>query len=503
MTSKSLLTATILVFATLAFAQGQQQGGIALFNTNKPTAKERGLKSLEERHNFKFPEKNLPAKQKSQSKSASNFSARLDSLISEGWYKHEWAYDGSGNETLSAISYWQSDGTWRLEEHVITEYNDDDLPIEKIGWGLNFLNYELQENFRETFTYQENYLPVETTRYNRVSDEWIPLTKVVNEYDDQENLTRRTNFSWSQGTESLSPIAKQDYFYNEAGGLIEFLRSGWNNWNNEWSNIIREIHTVNADNNPLSVIGYLWEPGEETWESNYSGDYTYNAAGSETEVIYSTWYESEEAFSPSAKNARAYDDSNNLLSEEFSYWNEAESGWIGDFLDMYEYDEAENISALIYHSWDEDISEFEALQMVTATYNNDYPTSEIMLPEDMFDVPAINHMLLTATNFENETGEWIEYGNENFYYTLFDVTSVKDASDGPFSVYPNPFAETIRFSGAEPLQRFTLYDLQGRVVLQKQMNEAAEVNTGQLPAGMYVYQIEGTNTLQVGKLGRE
>jgi hypothetical protein len=70
-------------------------------------------------------------------------------------------------------------------------------------------------------------------------------------------------------------------------------------------------------------------------------------------------------------------------------------------------------------------------------------------------------------------------------------------------VYPNPFRETIRFSGSDQLVKFTLFDLQGRLVVEKQLLGAVEINSIDLPAGMYVYQIDGMNSRQVGKLVQE
>ncbi|MCA1752530.1 MAG: T9SS type A sorting domain-containing protein [Cryomorphaceae bacterium] len=495
---KIILTASMMACITLASAQGQHQTGNAMFFTSKPTAEERGMKLLEEQRNFNFPEKSIIANQKTKAKSASNFSARLDSLVSDAGIKLEWTFDEHGNNTFEKLSLGSPEESWTDQRQIDITYDEEDLPIERITMVWSISQLELQQDSRETFTYQEDGLMAETIEYDWYSDVWMPDTKYVFEYDEQDNLSEVVRFQWDAINEGFEEFGKEDYTYNETGGLLEFRIS--NRVANEWVNSAKETYTLDSDDNTVLAIISFWQVLSETWYPVYSDEYTYNSDGLEIEVVNFSWSAAVEDFTPDAKTVRVYNDSDKLLSEEFFFWSNQDSGWQPGYLDTFDYDEAGNRDVIVNYEWDENSQDYLPFDMFTGNFNNDYPVSDIMLPE-LLIVDGIDHMPLASSNYFYQSGEWVEETNEELYYTFFDVTSVKDVSGSPFAVYPNPFRESIRFN--QPLQRFTLYDLQGRVVMQKQLTGAVEVNAGHLPAGIYVYQVESSNSVQTGKLVRE
>ena len=74
------------------------------------------------------------------------------------------------------------------------------------------------------------------------------------------------------------------------------------------------------------------------------------------------------------------------------------------------------------------------------------------------------------------------------------------------TVYPTPFGHTINLQLNEPLQtgpyQFNLYNLLGELLLQLPVNnQLSTIETGKLPAGMYVYRVTHYNKiLQTGRL---
>lgn len=496
MISKIILTAILLAFVTMASAQSTSQRGRELFNGKTPSAKERGLDTRENLRPY------VEAKQKHHvtkhilAKSASSFTARLDSAVSEESIKVNFEYDANGNCTLELYSFWEGFGMWFPFEKIESTYNEDNLPIEVINSYAD--EEQLTPSDRETFTYTEEGQLDELTSYFWEGGEWLAMTLSSYAYDDQDNISEITISFYNEMTENFDVFGLQSYTYNETGGLTEILSSGWNG--TDWVNSTRLTYTLNDDNLVLLEEFSVWLMGDASWQVFTSNAYTYNAAGLETEVIYSQWNESQEVLIPEAKDVRTYDSMDRLASEEFLFWDATQSDWINLYLDSYEYDPAGNLAVVIYQYWDEDAAEYVIEGMEVSTFNNDYPSENIMSPE--WHREFANHMILNSTYTEGSMGGDFEESID-FFYTLFDVVSVKEASQNAFSVYPNPFRETIRFAGAEDVQRFTLYDLQGRVLLQKQLAGAREVYPDKLPAGMYVYQIDGVNTRQTGKLVKE
>lgn len=498
MISKFTLTAMLLAFVTMASAQSTSQRGRDLFKGKTLPAKERGLDTRENLRTY------LEAMQKHHiskhilAKSASSFTARLDSAVSEESIKVNFAYDANGNCTLELFSFWEGFGMWFPFEKIESTYNEDNLVIEVINSYADEDGEQLMPFHRETYTYTDEGLLDELTSYFREGSEWLAMTLVSYAYDDQGNIFELTISFYDEMTESFDVFGLQTYTYNATGGLTEILTSGWNGA--DWENSSRLTFTLNDDNLVLQEEFSFWLMGDESWQVFTSNTYTYNAAGLEAEVIYSIYDAVEEALIPEAKNVRTYDSMDRLASEEFFFWNIMESNWINLYLDQYEYDLAGNLAVAIYQYWDEDAAEYVIEGIEVSTFNNDYPSENIMAPEWYREFA--NHMILNSTYTDVSMGEEFEESID-FFYTLFDVVSVKEASQNAFSVYPNPFRETIRFAGAEEMQRFTLYDLQGRVLLQKQLAGAREVYPDHLPAGMYVYQLDGVNTRQTGKLVKE
>ena len=74
------------------------------------------------------------------------------------------------------------------------------------------------------------------------------------------------------------------------------------------------------------------------------------------------------------------------------------------------------------------------------------------------------------------------------------------------SVYPNPFTHTLNLSLNAPLQigdyQFRLYNVLGELLLQLAVtNQLTVIETGKLPAGIYLYRIiNHDHVLQSGRL---
>jgi hypothetical protein len=102
----------------------------------------------------------------------------------------------------------------------------------------------------------------------------------------------------------------------------------------------------------------------------------------------------------------------------------------------------------------------------------------------------------------NETYHTI---GENFVTIMLDQTKVFDEAI-QVKVYPNPFTQnaTLEVQGEEYNElQLTIYDVSGRVVLEKQAysNNKIELSRGNLQPGVYLYQLSGDDALiNTGKI---
>jgi hypothetical protein len=103
------------------------------------------------------------------------------------------------------------------------------------------------------------------------------------------------------------------------------------------------------------------------------------------------------------------------------------------------------------------------------------------------------------------TNETFHTIGENFVTIMLNETTVLDEVI-QVKVYPNPFTQnaTIEVEGKEYKElQLTIYDVSGRVVLEKQAysNNKIELSRGNLQPGVYFYQLLGDAALiNTGKI---
>lgn len=88
---------------------------------------------------------------------------------------------------------------------------------------------------------------------------------------------------------------------------------------------------------------------------------------------------------------------------------------------------------------------------------------------------------------------------------LFTEVTLPVSGNEQVTIYPNPFSESAVIkilSEANDLYRFTIYNLNGKQVLQKRIPSVTEIEKKELPAGFYFYEIvsEKRKVIYRGKL---
>lgn len=395
-------------------------------------------------------------------------------MVLHGLQKADYIYDDDGNITLEQFSSWHYLDGWIPGVKFEMVYDDENFLVERtrIWWS--------------TDTY-----------------EWIISEKEVYDYNEQANLNEIILFIWNSAGQNLEIDKKYTHIYNESGGLTERIISRL--IENEWRETHKAEFTLNNENKVITWILFTWLQFEEIWEPQSKMDFTYNGSGLEVGRISSFWNES--TYVPFIKWERTYDALNDVISVETYYSDFIESYWIEDNLKTFEYDEEGNMIEFISHTWEPTSEQYLPQAKSLNAFDLNYLAANIMkpAPHPFPDLMANEHnnMVLVSAFFYISADEWIEGGTTQYYYSSLELSSLNVDPADILLVFPNPFRETIRFKSSEPLVRFTLFDLQGRVISRKQLVGTEEVNVGELPSGMYVYQIEGLNTRQIGKLVRE
>jgi hypothetical protein len=89
------------------------------------------------------------------------------------------------------------------------------------------------------------------------------------------------------------------------------------------------------------------------------------------------------------------------------------------------------------------------------------------------------------------------------FAATFDIANaIKDREASTISVYPNPATDNIHISLQENVYQavFTLYDMQGKVLIRKEISSQDIVSVSNLAAGIYIYNVTTDKQNYTGKL---
>ncbi len=79
---------------------------------------------------------------------------------------------------------------------------------------------------------------------------------------------------------------------------------------------------------------------------------------------------------------------------------------------------------------------------------------------------------------------------------------MRDIRDGQLRVFPNPATEfiTVDLQDISPSAKISLYDSQGRQVLERRLKEGEPVPVSDLARGIYMYRVSDRGKLYEGKI---
>jgi len=123
------------------------------------------------------------------------------------------------------------------------------------------------------------------------------------------------------------------------------------------------------------------------------------------------------------------------------------------------------------------------------------------------DVPGGISFQIEAIAFENGTRHFLSsesnfLGNPGLMDISLSTLSADDLLGLETLIYPNPAREKLWISVDSPLKRVEIYDYNGRLVLEKQVNSDS-VSLDELPKGSYLIRLYNESGETVRKLIRE
>ena len=434
-------------------------------------------------------------------KSAETIKQRLDSVIYKGlnsfgsWvtsYKESYTYDSKGNET--AESYFE----WDITTGKLVSAEKGEFTLDSKG------NYTLNVWYD----------------WDDIAKKWVGSYKSESIYDLNGNRTLYVSYDWDALTSKWVGSYKTENTYNASGNTIIRISYNWDLTVNKWVGQSKDETTYNLNGIPTLTHHYTWNETYSLWENYAKSEYVYDANGNS---ILETWFDKRLAsWVAIQKTEYAYDSNGNMTLYTYYYFNEVTNKWDGSYKwesvfdsngheilsisydwDIYTekwvadykyetaFDSNGNLILEIDYERDEMTNLLVADYKTVPTWNNAY--TEFIMPEESYDVTIFKHMLTGYDGYtwNADASQWELTEKATFYYSEQDITGIQENTENLVTIYPNPATDflTFTFKDASQPALVELFDMQGKLLISRDIYHNQQLPVSHLQTGMYFCKV--------------
>ncbi len=243
------------------------------------------------------------------------------------------------------------------------------------------------------------------------------------------------------------------------------------------------------------------------------------------DIVFTSWTSGEDSYAPSDTRWAFGSLSDGIENLNFDYWsttiNHYPPGMVDSSMVLYLVTDSIYMD-ITFTSWTSE-SKGGGFSYIRSTGN---------LSETLWTGPEITFTKADSTDWTLEANQdritsnvWLTRANREGIFNIASEQSyaetlggggfsyIRSTNPGSYTnelpnqkntmiCYPNPASEKVYidhiFRGSETL--FELYDLQGKMVLRKRLEENKQISVSHLKSGLYLYKINDTKTCYSGKL---
>lgn len=449
-------------------------------------------------------------------KSTEALKQRMDSVelnywnsYSEVWEPSEYhyGYEVSGNMTLFYTDWTDlTSGEVVGEDRYEYSYNADGTIAEYFNLGWNEDSVDWENDYKEIYSYDLSGNETGSVRYrwDDTGEQWIGHDSTFNIYDSEGLLVEYSGYLWQGGQWIIRYFST--YTYEEHGWMEEHLHRMWYEDDQEWKNNIKWVYSYNDQGVMLTKTRYDQEVYEGAWVEEYRMEHIYNGENQLTTTNSAHWVTG--LWEIYRTDTMSYNASG-LLTEHLEY-DVDEGVTRHNFIDEYSYDGNGNLTEYIHHNWDRNLLEVRPYAKHEYTYDLSYSMEDVLLPRGNSDwdynhFPELfSDMPLSIHVYEWESDSWEDYVTMDYYYSEMNVIGVGVGQEKLASaqLYPNPVSDQLHVTLPEGSSTATLalYEISGRQVLRRQLEQGESLPVSFLPQGIYLYTLTVDGLIQSGKL---
>jgi len=315
-----------------------------------------------------------------------------------------------------------------------------------------------------TYFYNPNSTLASYVKHRRVYSLWKLDSKEEYTYNAQGELIELISSYYNEVTQLFVPWRKDQYQYHPNGKLYEAISLSFDVMNNTWGNVSRDIFLIDQSGNTIGISKDYYNTTTMQWTHRLQEN-------------------------------RTFDPQNNMTERKLSQYDETANMWI-------------------------DMSNMEY------TFNNIFPYNLLLLPMEYYSqiwfhghpnlhavafsfemtLPEFyNHMITHSATYTYDpvNANLMEYNRGTFHWSTQIIGIEKTPPAAGIVLYPNPAENFVYVDAGKTHQtgQITIYDIQGRMITNRDFNFDKMLDIKEINNGIYIYQIHiGDDVLQTGKL---
>ena len=321
--------------------------------------------------------------------------------------------------------------------------------------------------------------------YSLIStSEWVVGGKREITYDSNGHITLCMGyFSGIFANEWINNV-KEEYTYDINGNNTVYNVFFWDIIVNKWVDSYKYEYTYDSNDNRILEIEYSWNTSKSMWENNYKSENTYDSDGKHTMNIIYSWNTSNSKWVVRQKYEPTYDSNGNVTMYYYYDWDIVNNMWAYYAKTEYAYDSNNNLILYVSYNWDKSNSKWVVDWKEEYTYNTTFGYQ-------LFD---------KIYNWNIDSNNW-EFSRQTInYYSLHDVTGIRNVLNADIKICPNPVTNGFRISGLTGSSSIILSDMNGKVLFSKEVANDEYVSTDALSQGIYLVRINTSDGSMVKKL---
>ena len=375
---------------------------------------------------------------------------------------------------------------------------------------------------------------------NAQSFEWENSSRTDLAYDLNGNLTEILNQDWDVSGSSFVPADKSEFTYNTSNILTQITEYEWDESASQLALISKMDITLDENNLRTQAVVYAWLAGTSEWLENWKYEYSYTATDALSEELEYIWDQDLSDWIYSWKAVLSYNQDDQLIEQEEFEWDTEGELWISIWKSQYSYDENDNVEeqldleyilpdetwqeafkgaytyddlnnplSELYSTWDEDAGQLAEVAKYDYVYDQNTLLSDLLAPLPDWFFPDHRDQIVSkplgyiSYEYNPDVSDFeVYYQNAYLYNPAGFPLGISPGKAQIALLYPNPVREslTLHFEGEYPSARFELFDLNGRILLQEQVEHGESLNLEELEEGVYLYRLSTGGTYQSGKL---